>query len=419
MLFVLLLTPVTAAYIHIPFCRRRCFYCDFPVSVVGDRLNGHNSGTIHHYLQLLIEELRLTYYGLNHPIGQLQTIFLGGGTPSLLTESQIGQILQTIDQFWGIAVNAEISMEMDPGTFDFHQIKGYHSAGINRVSLGVQAFQSQLLAVSGRTHTVEDIHQSVKYLHQSGLENVSIDLISGLPHQTLEQWQDSLLKAIMLSVPHLSCYDLIVEPQTPFARQYQSGETPLPTDETTAQMYRLTQQQLNLAGYCHYEISNFAQPGYECRHNQTYWKNLPFYGLGMGAASYLEGVRYTRPRTIRGYGEWITQLQAMIHQKPLPISIATHPHTTLDCLLDTLMLGLRLAEGVDLRALELQFGSLVIQKIIDGLTPYCNQNWVVYDYPTHPPLSTGFPIRMRLTDPEGFLFSNTVLTTLFHVLSVK
>ncbi|MFM7615286.1 MAG: hypothetical protein ACKO4R_13930, partial [Synechococcales cyanobacterium] len=141
--------------------------------------------------------------------------------------------------------------------------------------------------------------------------------------------------------------------------------------------------------------------------------------LGMGAASYLEGVRYTRPRTIRGYGEWITQLQAMFHQKPLPISIATHPHTTLDCLLDTLMLGLRLAEGVDLRALELQFGSLVIQKIIDGLAPYCNQNWVVYDYPTHPPLSTGFPIRMRLTDPEGFLFSNTVLTTLFHVLSVK
>ncbi len=193
------------------------------------------------------------------------------------------------------AADIEISMEIDPATFSLEQLQGYLSAGVNRVSLGVQAFQEPLLQVSGRSHTVKDIYQAVELIQGLGIVNYSLDLISGLPQQTLTDWENSLEKAIELQPAHLSCYDLVLEAVTPFGKQYQPGKKPLPDDETTAKMYVLAGEKLALAGYQHYEISNYAKPGYQCRHNRVYWENRPYYGFGMGAASYLHQQRFTRP----------------------------------------------------------------------------------------------------------------------------
>lgn len=381
-----------AAYVHIPFCRRRCFYCDFPISVVGDTRRGENSGTMADYIQHLCQEIWATP-ATGTP---LNSIFFGGGTPSLLAVDQLDTLLQTLDRQFGIAANAEISMEMDPGTFDLTHVQGYRAAGVNRVSLGVQAFQADLLQICGRTHQPADIPIALAWVRQAGIENVGLDLISGLPQQTLAQWDESLERAIALQPTHLSVYDLIVEPGTVFARRYQPGNTPLPSESQAAQMYRLGQQRLTAAGYEHYEISNYAKPGYACRHNRVYWENRPYYGFGMGAASYVNGQRFTRPRTRREYAAWL--------EAGMPI---TEPSASpLDQLLDTLMLGLRLADGVDLASLADRFGDRAVEQVLGAIAPDLQDNLVQHT-PDH---------RLRLSDPEGFLFSNRILATLFDAL---
>ncbi|WP_242059934.1 radical SAM family heme chaperone HemW [Oscillatoria sp. FACHB-1407] len=391
------MTAPTAAYIHIPFCRRRCFYCDFPVSIVGDRTRGETSGAIAQYVEVLCQEILTTPQQ-----GEiLQTIFLGGGTPSLLSIEQLEQILKTLDRHFGIALDAEISIEMDPGTFDLAHLKGYHAAGINRVSLGVQSFQTEQLKACGRTHTVEDVYEAIALIHQVGVSNFSLDLISGLPHQTLETWCESVEAAIAIAPTHLSVYDLIVEPMTAFGRWYQPGESPLPTDIATAEMYRLARQKLTQAGYEHYEISNYAKSGYQCRHNRVYWENRPYYGFGMGAASYVLGQRFTRPRKRQEYFQWVQTLVEDHGKIDCPI---TPPD---EVLLDTLMVGLRLAEGISLDALK-PFGTDQVESVLQRLRPYQHQGWIEITSE-----STSAP-RIRLTDPEGFLFSNVVLTRLFE-----
>jgi putative oxygen-independent coproporphyrinogen III oxidase len=386
----------TAAYIHIPFCRRRCYYCDFPVFVVGDRATGANSGNIQLYVDRLAIEIA-TQISYQQP---LETIFFGGGTPSLLTVGQLGRILDLLAAKFGIASDAEISMEIDPGTFDLAQLRGYLQAGINRVSIGVQAFQANLLQVCGRSHGVSDIYQAVELLHQGGVTNWSLDLISGLPQQTLTDWVASLECAIELNPTHISCYDLIVEAQTPFAKQYQPGDQPLPSDETTAQMYRVAQQMLTEAGYAHYEISNYAKPNYQCRHNLTYWQNQPYYAFGMGAASNLENHRFTRPRKTQEYYQWVTD----------GCNWRIDPTLIEDRFLETLMLGLRLARGVNLGSIELEFGRDRVDRLLKCLQRYQQQGWVemVIGEDDH------CDRELRLTDPEGLLFSNVVLTEIFR-----
>jgi putative oxygen-independent coproporphyrinogen III oxidase len=278
-----IIKKVSAAYLHIPFCRRRCYYCDFPVYVVGDKRSGENSQMVQTYVEVICQEI-----AASHNYGQpLDTIFFGGGTPSLLTPSQLEKILQTLARSIGISPSAEISMEIDPGTFTLPQLQAYLAAGINRISMGVQAWQDSLLQVCGRSHNLADIENSIELIHQSTIQNWSLDLISGLPDQTMTMWLESLGRSIAAQPTHISVYDLIVEAQTPFAKQYQPSEYPLPSDTITADMYRTAQQTLTTAGYEHYEISNYAQSGRACQHNQVYWKNQPYYAFGMGAASSL------------------------------------------------------------------------------------------------------------------------------------
>ncbi len=397
--------PPAAVYIHIPFCRRRCYYCDFPISVVGDKGGNSASIMVEEYLAALIKDIQLTTSS-SQP---LKTIFFGGGTPSLLSAKQLAQILQAIALQFGIAQDAEISLEIDPGTFDRHKLKGYLDAGFNRFSLGIQTFEPELLKVCGRSHTLADAIEAVNIIKQLNVNNFSLDLISGLPHQTLEHCQKSLERAVAIAPKHLSCYDLVLEPVTAFGKQYQPGETPLPDDDDTAEMYRLTQRILTAAGYQHYEVSNYAQPGYQCRHNRVYWENQPYYGFGMGAASYVDGQRFTRPRTRREYYSWL-DAGAIIDAPEI---------TATDYLLETLMLGLRLAEGVD----TVKFKPVTLHKIWSCLKPYYRQGWIeivdsdgkLIELDNGSPLPTSVA-RIRLQDPEGFLFSNTVLATLFEKL---
>ena len=395
----------TAAYIHIPFCRRRCYYCDFPISVVGDQENKSAAIMIEDYIAAVIKDVQLT----PSPPQLLKTVFFGGGTPSLLSPTQLGQILRAIAQHFGLGHDVEISMEIDPGTFDRDRLQGYLDLGVNRFSLGVQTFEEKLLKVCGRSHTLDDVMQGVDIIKQLGIDNFSLDLISGLPHQTLEHCQSSLAQAIAIAPKHLSCYDLVLEPVTAFGKQYQPGAKPLPNDDDTAEMYRLTQKTLTAAGYNHYEISNYAQPGYQCCHNRIYWENKPYYGFGMGAASYVAGKRFSRPRTRREYYAWL-EAGAIIDAPEI---------SARDYLLETLMLGLRLAEGIDL----IQFTQDDIQAIWSCLKPYYHQGWVeiidhdgqLVDLTQQKSLRDG-SAKLRLSDPEGFLFSNTILATLFEKL---
>lgn len=423
-------SPVTSAYIHIPFCRRRCYYCDFPIAVVGDRpplqrsqgitasQTGHGSGAIAHYLPLLCQEIRVTAERISHGnlVKPLQTVFFGGGTPSLLGVEQLAIILATLADTFGIAPDAELSMEMDPGTFTLAQLQGYKNLGINRISLGVQSFDDELLKACGRTHTLADIHQAVGAIAQVGLTNWSLDLISGLPHLTLERWQQTLEQAVHYQPPHVSVYDLTIEANTAFDRWYQPGEAPLPSDHTTSQMYHMAQEQFTAAGYHHYEISNYARPGHACRHNLVYWQNQPYYGFGMGAASYVNGYRVSRPRTRQAYEQWVQQWSD--HGAEVG-----EPTSSQEQLLDTLMLGLRLAKGVRLRSLTDQFGEAIAPTILKILAPHQAKGWVeitmlhdAANIPSQVALSPQPDMIIRLSDPEGFLFSNVVLSDLFGSL---
>jgi oxygen-independent coproporphyrinogen-3 oxidase len=452
-----LFSPPTAAYVHIPFCRRRCYYCDFPISVVGDRPpirsranQGDGFGAIADYVEILYQEIRLTV-SLGTP---LQTVFFGGGTPSLLLVHQLEGILQALQQQFGIAAGAEISMEIDPGTFDLAQLQGYKAAGVNRVSLGVQAFQPELLTACGRSHTIADIDRAVEAIHRAGIENYSMDLISGLPGQTVAQWQESLERAIALTSTHLSCYDLTIEPGTPFSRQYKPGVHPLPDDETTAEMYRLAQRTLTAAGYQHYEISNYARPGYQCRHNRVYWENRPFYGFGMGSTSYVGGDRFARPRKTREYSTWVEEMgrrgdeeterreqgnaeNSKLDSTPPPPHPLTTPPLPAELLLDTLLVGLRLAEGLRIELLIEKFGEETVQQVWRCLQPFYRQGWVqlvveqVQDRAVEKCQDSHYQDSwslkalgdrnslprtgsIRLSDPEGFLFSNVILVALFE-----
>jgi putative oxygen-independent coproporphyrinogen III oxidase len=373
------------AYIHIPFCRRRCFYCDFAISVVGDTKHGGNSGTIAQYLPPLLAEIRTAL-----PEAPLQTIFFGGGTPSLLTPEQLGTIIQTLTDHLGLAPEAELSMEIDPGTFDLAKLQGFQAAGINRFSFGIQAFQANLLANCGRSHTLEDIDRALTHIIAAKVQNFSFDLISGLPTQTLADWADGLDRAIALNPPHLSIYDLTIEPGTPFGKQLRPGDRPLPDDDATAAMSRMAHHRLTNAGYDHYEVSSYAKPGFQCRHNRIYWENLPFYGFGMGATSFVGGDRVARPRTLQTYYDW----------QPEP------PCEMPPQIEDVLMTGLRLREGLALGSLVETFGSVLVERIVKAMEPYVRSGWVE-------PMGDG---RLRLTCPEGFLFSNPVLIKLFETL---
>lgn len=346
------------------------------------------------YVEVLAAEIKQTTDKLTDR-STLHTIFLGGGTPSLLSGAEVDRILRVVKEGWHLQPGSEISLEANPGTLSLESLTSYRQSGVNRISLGAQAFQDELLDRCGRGHSVADIYEAVGLIKTAGFTNFNLDLIFGLPGQTMTDWQTSLTKTIELNPTHISVYDLTIEAGTAFGKRYRPGEQPLPTEQLTVEMYKTADRYLTDAGYLHYEISNYAKPGCECRHNLNYWYNRSFYGFGMGAASYVNFCRWERPRKIRPYME-------MVRQQSYP---EVKQERVNDRLFDTLMQGLRLAEGISLSQLKDSFGEAIITNVCQHLSSFRAKGWLeITD-------------RIRLIPPEGWLFSDVVNSSLYDLLS--
>ena len=396
-----------SAYLHIPFCHRRCFYCDFAVVPLGDRAGSQRgqsgAASIASYVELLLREIAAS------PIGApLSTVYLGGGTPSLLSPAQVEALLSLLRQRYGLAPGAEITLELDPASFDAQRLAAYLAAGVNRVSLGGQSFDDAVLESLGRRHRCADLQQAIDWLtaaRQRGeLSSWSLDLIQGLPGQQPSHWERQLQQAIASGAPHLSVYELSIEPGTVFGKQAERGQLQRLDEDQAADLLELTSARLTAAGYGHYEISNYAKPGHASRHNRVYWSGADWWGFGLGATSCRGGMRLARPRTRAAYGAWVDALeqQAGHLEASAQGQAETNPGLPLD---ERLLVGLRRREGVAMAALLRQAGSSDpaprLQELRQELQDERDQGLLLIEGQ-----------RWRLSDPAGLSLSNAVLRKL-------
>lgn len=322
-------------YLHLPFCKAKCHYCDFVVRVL------HAPAQIDRYLAHLALELA----ALAPALGPLQTLYIGGGTPSVLDSSQVAALGQLLTRYLQLDALQEWTLEVNPESADPAALAQWQALGVNRISLGVQTFEPAELQLTGRSHQLTDIEQAVATLRSLGLANFSLDLIYGLPQQVLSSWQGSLEAALALRPQHLSLYALEVHARTQFGHR----SLALPSEEESVQMYELACELLAGAGFGHYEIANWALPACQSQHNRVYWRNLPFAAAGVGAHGYLQGRRYANPSQLKAYylacqqGQWAWQL--------------TPAQSQAEVIEETVFLGLRLLEeGLDLKAFAARFG---------------------------------------------------------------
>jgi oxygen-independent coproporphyrinogen-3 oxidase len=348
-------------YFHIPFCTHRCAYCDFNTYAGQEEM-------IPAYVEALCREIEFVGAGFLSPFGVLRregrdegkvhTIFFGGGTPSLLSPKHFESIFQSIRNNFILTEDAEITMEANPGTVSFENLLALRTIGINRISYGVQSANSEELRMLERVHTFFDVIEAVTSTRKAGFNNLNLDLIYGLPEQTLQTWQVTVNRILDLHPEHLSAYALTLEHGTPFGRWSAKGLLPLPDPDLAAEMYEWLGETLEANGYLQYEISNWAKPGYECRHNLQYWRGLPYLAFGAGAHGYADGYRYSNVLRIKTY---VDRLSAPSTSPiPFPLSSATvnhHKQTILDDMSEFMMMGLRLTqEGVNEETFQARFG---------------------------------------------------------------
>lgn len=281
-------------YIHIPFCVRKCAYCDFLSGPAGVE-------TQRKYVDMLLQEIRDS----NALAGEyeISTVFFGGGTPSILPGKWIAEIMTELKKIFTFRLSAEITIEVNPGTVDAEKLQTYREAGINRISFGLQSAKNEELKLLGRIHTWEELQESFCLAREAGFANINIDLMSALPGQTVESWKETLADVLALDPEHISAYSLIIEEGTPFYDRYEAHPELLPSEEEERQMYYDTKDILCRYGYERYEISNYAKPGYACRHNLGYWERTCYKGLGLGAASLLNNVRTSGQPDLDAYLE--------------------------------------------------------------------------------------------------------------------
>jgi oxygen-independent coproporphyrinogen-3 oxidase len=332
-------------YLHIPFCRSRCSYCDFAT--------GHYDGALsERYVGALVKEIsNFTPKRTDGDAARdVDTIYFGGGTPSLLAPAQAARILEAVRENFNVSTDAEVTMEMNPGTVTPEIASAFRALGINRASFGLQTFDDEQLRRLGRTHTADDARRTLATLRAAGFSNVSFDLIAGLPEQTVEHWSRNMDEALALRPEHLSLYLLEVHEGTPLADQLRRGVWREPDPDTAAAMYELLLARTDAAGYEHYEISNFCLHDYESRHNLKYWTAAPYYGFGCSAHSYDgHSARWSNERDTLRYCERVEHAGAAI--------VETTSLTARDRQAESLFLGLRLMRGVDLRRHRNQFGT--------------------------------------------------------------
>ncbi len=346
-----------AIYIHIPFCARHCAYCDFnvmtppPQSPVVEETVAAICRDIERSAAEIAGETELRA----RPV---QTVFFGGGTPTFLSGTQLAQILDAVRISFALDPGAEISSEANPGSSDAEKFARMRAAGFNRLSIGVQAFDDRLLAALDRTHTAGEAERALAAAREAGFDNLSLDLMFALPQQTAPLWEETLRRALALGTEHLSLYALTLEPGTRFERLHAGGKLELPDEDAELAMYERSITLLTAAGYEHYEVSNFARPGFRSRHNQVYWRNEEYLGIGPGAVSYLDGRRWKRERLPARYNRKVAEgADLSVESERLDLSGA---------LGETMMLGLRLRDGMPLERIRRRFG-------VDPLACYAEQ----------------------------------------------
>lgn len=331
--------PALELYIHIPFCVKKCLYCDF-LSAPSD------AETRECYLEALLAEIKGK--AAEYERYSVTTVFIGGGTPSVMDGEQLERLLQSVRASYRLEPDAEITIEANPGTLEREKLASCRRAGINRFSIGLQSGDNGELRALGRIHTWEQFLTTWELVRQAGFRNVNVDLMSALPGQSLESYQTTLQKVLNLRQPpeHISAYSLIVEEETPFFEMHRRGELRIPNEDTDREMYDLTKRMLEEHGYLRYEISNYAKPGYECRHNCGYWRRTNYLGFGLGASSLVENVRFKNGGQLSEY-----------LKNPRGSMEAEQRLTVEEQMEEFLFLGLRLTEGVSPEKFELTFGS--------------------------------------------------------------
>ena len=330
----------TSAYVHIPFCTQICYYCDFSKVFIKNQ-------PVDSYLEHLLEEFQ------SYDIQKLRTLYIGGGTPTALSASQLEVLLKGLTKNLDLSVLEELTIEANPGDLDADKIAVLKNSAVNRVSLGVQTFDDKMLKKIGRSHLEKDIYENIDRLKLAGFDNISIDLIYALPGQTMEQVKENVAKAIGLDIPHMSLYSLILENHTVFMNRMRRGKLPLPKEELEAEMFEYIIAELERAGFEHYEISNFSKHGFESRHNLMYWDNAEYYGIGAGASGYVNGVRYKNHGPIRHYLSAVEEGNARITEEHL---------SQKEQMEEEMFLGLRKKSGVSMVRFEEKFG-----RSFDGL----------------------------------------------------
>ena len=328
-------------YIHVPFCAKKCAYCDF-ASYPGRETDWRR------YFDEIATEIRLwsgkTDFGLLSERYRVISMFIGGGTPTLVDAGYIQRVIDACRAIVPFEADAEITIEGNPGTLTPEKLAAFRRAGVNRLSLGAQSFDDGLLRSLGRIHTAAQIGQAVTMARDAGFDNLNLDLMYALPGQGMNQWKDTLDAAIALGVEHISAYSLIVEPGTPMAARVASGTAIVPEDDAVNAMQRAAIDRLSAAGYRRYEISNYARPGFECRHNLVYWNRGDYLGLGCAAHSLMGGRRFHNPDSLDEYLSGGRRLDEVVL-------------TPQDEMEETLMLSTRTVRGLDLTAWARAFGT--------------------------------------------------------------
>jgi len=371
------LTSPFSIYLHVPFCVHRCAYCDF------NTYAGQND-LIPAYVNALIREINFVGHQITNPQLPITTIFFGGGTPSLLSGPQVASVMDALRAAFAFSPNLEATLEANPGTVSQSFLADIRAAGLNRLSFGVQSANPEELHMLERAHDFFDVIQSVKWARGAGFDNLNLDLIYGLPEQTLVRWQNTVKRIVDLHPEHISAYALTLEHGTPFGRWSAKGLLPTPSPDLAADMYEWASEYFESAGYVQYEISNWAKVNSEfriqnsefmCRHNLQYWRGLPYLGLGAGAHGYANGYRYSNFLRIKTYIERLANYQLPITNYQFPLTPATvnhHRQTPRDDMGEFMMTGLRLTrEGISSAEFESRFGARlddVYGKDIEELT---------------------------------------------------
>lgn len=339
-------------YIHIPFCRSKCAYCDF-VSFP------HKEDLHAAYIDAVIKELK------RYPKEKIETIFIGGGTPSILKAELLERLVNAACAHFIFEDDPEFTIEANPCDLSKNTLSAFKGMGVNRLSIGLQSANDAELKMLGRAHNYAQFLDGYNTARNLGFNNINVDLISGLPNQSIECFEETLNKIVALNPEHISCYSLIIDDNTPLAKKINSGELPVPNEETDRQIYVLTRQVLAQHGYSRYEISNYAKPGRECRHNLNYWTCGSYIGLGVAASSYYNNIRYTNIESPQNYIRRINQNESVIGEKEYI--------SEKDQLFETIMLGLRLTSGIDRRAFKDKFRKDILYYFRITIERFVNQ----------------------------------------------